>query len=145
MSLTINLQTNYSDVNVLDKNISNVSSVSGVLKEQTSILNPIIKIQGSLPTGVNYMTIPDFGRSYFVTDIQSITNDIFEITGKVDVLTTYKNQIRGCTGIVSRQESNWNLFLDDGSFKVYQNEIIKLAVFESGFTLNQFVLAVAGA
>lgn len=144
MSFTINLQTNYSDVNVLDKNITNISSVSGVLKEQTSIINPVIKIEGTLPTGVNYMTIPDFGRSYFITDIQSVNNDIFEITGRVDVLTTYKNQIRGCTGIVARQESNWNLFLDDGSFKTYQNEIIKLAVFDSGFSVNQFVLAVAG-
>ena len=144
MSITINLQKNNSDINRLDKNITNLSTITGVLKDSTSILNPVIKISGSIPSTCNYITIPDFGRSYFVTDIRTVTNNIYEITAHVDVLSTYKKEIRECTGIIARQERKWNLYIDDGSFKTYQNQIITIKKFPSGFSTQEFILAVAG-
>lgn len=145
MSITISLMRNYSDTNVLDKNIETLSTVSGTLKNKTSVLNPVIQIQGSLPTGCNYMYISDFGRYYFVDDISSVTNTIFEISAHVDVLTTYASQIRSCRGIIARQQNNWNLYVDDGAFKTYQNEIILVQTFSTGFNSDEFVLAVAGS
>lgn len=144
MSLTINLMNNSSDTNVVSKSTSTLSSVSGVLKESTSIINPTIKIEGVLPTTCNYFYIPDFGRYYYITDIVSISNDIFEISGHVDVLMTYAAQLRSCSGIVARQQNNYNLYLDDGSFKTYQNPRFKKINFPSGFSDMEFVLAVAG-
>lgn len=145
MSISITLMRNYSDINVLDKNTENLSTVSGTLKNKTSILNPVIQIQGALPTGCNYMYIADFGRYYFVDDISSVSNPIFEISAHVDVLTTYADQIRSCRGIIARQQNNWNLYVDDGAFKTYQNEIILVQTFTTGFSDDEFVLAVAGS
>lgn len=145
MSFDITLQRNYSDINVLDKNIETLSTVSGTLKDKTSILNPVIQIQGSIPTSCNYMYISTFGRYYFVDDISSVSDSIFEISAHVDVLTTYADQIRSCRGIIARQQNNWNLYIDDGSFKTYQNEIILCQTFGTGFTSNELVLAVAGS
>ena len=145
MSITIQLMTNNSDDNVLSKNLTTLSSLNGTLKEQTSILAPVIKIDGDIPLSCNYMYIPDFNRYYFIDNISSVTSKIFEISGHVDVLKTYENEIRGCTGIIARQENTWNLYIDDGAFKTYQNEIIKLSTFPNGFDTQEFVLAVAGS
>lgn len=145
MSFAIKLQTNSSDANVLSKSITDIREVSGTLKSNTSILNPSIEFEGELPTNCNYMTIPTFGRSYFVTDVVSTGNNRFIVSGHVDVLTTYASQIRACTGIVARQRDQWNLYIDDGSFKIYQNPILTIKQFPSGFSTQKFVLAVAGA
>lgn len=144
MSFTINLMNNSSAKNVVNKNLTQLSSIDGVLKEATSILNPTVKIQGMLPVNCNYFHIPNFDRYYYITDIRSINNDIFEISGHVDVLTTYRDQILRCSGIVARQRNVYNLYLDDGSFKTYQNPTFKIEVFPQGFSNPEFVLAVAG-
>lgn len=145
MSFNIKLQYNASDENVLSKTITDIIEVSGVLRKETSILNPSIEFEGTIPTNCNYMTIPEFGRSYFVRNIISSGNNRFIIEGKVDVLSTYASQIRGCTGIIARQRDQWNLYIDDGVFKVYQNPVLTIKKFPTGFTTQKFVLAVAGA
>ena len=149
MSFMIKLQTSNSDKRALDKNITDVASYSGVLKDSTSIVNPVIKIEADLAAiaTCNYMTIDAFSRKYFITDIKSITANIVEISGHVDVLSTYADGIRKNTGITYRQEKkgHWNLYLDDGSFKTYQDPKIVLKKFPSGFTSERFIFAVAGS
>lgn len=146
MSFSITLQTNLSEKNRLDKTITDITTVTGTLKDRTSILNPTILIEGDISSVIacNYMTIPTFGRSYFVNDIVSVHNNLYEISAHVDVLTTYKTGIRANTGITKRQASNYNLYLDDGSLKIYNNPKIVTKVFPSGFGTAEFVLAVAG-
>lgn len=147
MSFTIVLMRNNSDPKVVSKNVNTILSVKGTLKDNTSIINPVIKIQCNLNdvTDCNYMYIQEFDRYYYVNDITSISNDIVEFSGHVDVLYTYAAQIRGNTGIVKRQENQWNLYLNDGTFKVYQNPQVVTKNFPSGFSAQEFVLAVAGA
>lgn len=145
MSFSIDLQTNTSPKNQLTKSVTPIATVQGTLKSGTSIINPVIVMQGVIPITFNYMTISSFGRSYFVTDIKSLRNDIFEISGHCDVLSSFATQIRSNTGIVYRQENQWNLYLNDGVFKVYQNELITTHNFPTGFAATpEFVLAVAG-
>lgn len=147
MAFTVTLQSNSSPKNQLDKSVSGVLSVSGTLKEGTSVIDPVILVQAPLSTLVNanYMTISAFGRSYFITDIRSIRNDLVEISGHVDVLSTYAAGIRGNNAIIYRQENDWNLYLDDGSFQIYQNPSVLTRPFPSGFSTLEFVLAVAGS
>lgn len=144
MSFNIILQYNTSDTNVLDKQVGPITEVEGVLRKASSIIKPVIEFEGELPTNCNYMTIPAFARSYFVDNIISTGYNRYEIHAHVDVLSTYKNEIRACTGIIARQEFDWNLYVDDGVFKVYQNRMIYLKKFPSGFNTQEFVLAVAG-
>ena len=147
MSFDIILQRNHSEPIRLDKSITNISTVSGTLKDGTSLIDPVIRIQCSLSdvANCNYMTISTFGRSYFVRDIRSLTNNIVEFTCHVDVLSTYKNGIRSNTGITRRQENQWNLYLNDGSLKVYQNPYVITKEFPSGFSTQEFVFAIAGS
>ena len=147
MSFNIILMRNNSEANRLTKVTQDLLSVSGTLKEQTSIIDPVIKIQADLTAlkYCNYMYIPEFGRYYFVNDIKSVTNSIIEVSGHVDVLSTYAQEIRSNTAITRRQENNWNLYLNDGTFRVYQDPKVITKAFPSGFTTQEFVLAVAGS
>lgn len=148
--LKIILQRNRSDSNHVDKNITDLSpALLGTLKTETSLLNPVIVISGILEyvASANYMTIPKFGnRSYYITEIRSIRQNLIEIHGKVDVLYTYREILRQQTAIIHRQESRYNLYLNDGVLKFYQNPNIVTQVFPSGFSGDSpnLVLIVAG-
>lgn len=147
MSFSIILQTNLSDNRKLDKDVATIMTVTGNFKNPTSILNPVIVIEADLSalTKCNYMTIDTFGRKYFITDIRSISNNLVEITGHVDVLSTYAGDIRRNNAIIRKQSNSYNLYLNDGSLKTYQNPNIITKEFPSGFTTQEFVLAIAGS
>ena len=144
--MNIKIQRNESDDRVFNKSITDIANLSGYLRDDSSVIDPVILVEGNISTiaGCNYMTISEFGRSYFITNIESVRNNLVRVTGHVDVLTTYKDAILANTGIIRRQENLWNLYLDDGSFKVYNNPIILTRAFPSGFNTMSFILAVAG-
>lgn len=59
MAFNIALQTNASEKNKLVKDLTTIATVTGTLKTETSIIDPVILIEGNLSnyTGCNYMTI----------------------------------------------------------------------------------------
>lgn len=144
--MTIEFYVNQSEKNRLDKTLVSAFNLNGELKEDCSIIDPVIKIVGDVSSmaSVNYMYIPSFSRYYFINNVISINNEICEVHAHVDVLTTYKDEIRAQRAVVSRQEKKWNLYLNDGVFKTYQNPYIITKAFSSGFTSQHFVLSIAG-
>lgn len=147
MSFEIKLQTNNSEMNRVTKDITDVLTLTGTLKSETSIIDPIINIECDMPSIItcNYMTIPVFGRSYFINNIRSIRTGLVEITCHVDVLSSFADSIKSNTAIIRKQENDWNLYLNDGSFKVYQNPIVLTKPFPTGFSTQEYVLAIAGS
>ena len=147
MAFEIILQVNNSEKNKLSKSVTNIITVRGELKTETSIIDPVIIINCKLAdvTKCNYMTISSFGRSYFVNNIRSIRSGLVEFSCHVDVLSSFADAIKTNSAIVRKQENNWNLYLNDGSFKVYQNPMVLTKAFPAGFTNREFVLAVAGS
>lgn len=148
MSFNIRLMTNNSADNVAEKDFTTIDTLTGTLRGETSITTPTIRIDysGALQN-VNYFYIPQFQRYYFITDITSVRENIWDISGRCDVLTTaWKlDDLKKCKGITKKQEKNWNLNLNDGSFKVYQNPIVTTHKFMNGFSTQSFILAVAGS
>ena len=144
--MTIEFYVNQSEKNRLDKTLVSAFNLNGELKEDCSIIDPVIKIIGDVSSmaSVNYMYIPSFSRYYFINNVISINNEICEVHAHVDVLSTYKDEIRAQRAVVSRQEKKWNLYLNDGVFKTYQNPYIITKAFSSGFTSQHFVLSIAG-
>lgn len=145
--ISLTLQTNNSEKNKLDKDIDNIETVYGTLRSECSIIDPVITFEADLNLlkTCNYMTIPKFGRSYFVTNIRSIREGLVELTAHVDVLSSFKTQIRSNKAIIGKSENEWNLYLNDGSLKTYQNSRIFTKEFPSGFSTQSFVLAIAGS
>lgn len=140
----INLYNSSSPSNYVNKHITQVASLEGTLREPTSIIDPVIVIERDTPMGFNYVHIPVFNRYYFVTGISSETNNLVAISMHVDVLMTYKEQILQMEAVIKRQENSYNLYLDDGIFKAYQNPKHKLLSFPNGFTDFSYILALAG-
>ena len=118
--MTINFGVCNSDKRALTKSIGGGPSMSGTLRNETSVVNPTILIEGNIETisGCNYMEIPAFHRKYFITDVTSVSDDLCMVSGHCDVLSTYASGIRSNQAILGRSASNWNLYINDGSFKV---------------------------
>ena len=147
MSFTIVIQQNKSPKNQLTKSLTTITTLTGTLREDTSIIDPVIRVQASESSliAANYCTISSFGRSYFITDMRSLRNGIIELSLHCDVLSSFASQIKSNTAIIYRQENQWNLYLNDGVFKTYQNPQVITRSFPNGFNTTEFVLAVAGS
>lgn len=144
MSVTVNLCRTSSEKRQLDKDISTVKSVSGSLRNESDVVNPSILVEAGADdiATCNYMTIPAFGRNYYITEIKAISNELALVSGHVDVLTTYKSQIRQNQAILGRSQSNWNLYLNDGSFKVTNKTQVICKKFSGKFSDNSSLILV---
>lgn len=130
MSITVTLKVNSSPVEKIGKTLSTGTDFSCKLKDDTSVLRPTLIIASlSSLASFNYMYISDFGRYYFIDDIVSINQGIWEVSGHVDVLETYKTAILANKAIVKRQQSQYNLYLDDPDFHAYNYERIQTLQF----------------
>lgn len=147
MAFDILIQQNASERIKVDKDVTTLATITGTLRQETSIIDPVFIVAGDLDNfiGVNYLTVGSFGRSYFANNIRSVRSGLVELTCHVDVLSSFAATIRMNSAIIRRQENNWNLYLNDGTFKVYQNPIVLTKAFPSGFTTQKYVLAVAGS
>ena len=144
--MTIKLYNNLSDKIVVDKNITQQGSdVTGTLRENCSIIDPVIKMSaiGTYLLSSNYAYISEFGRYYYITNIVCV-GDLFEVHMHVDVLMSFRGDIRTNNAVISRQEKNYNLYLQDGVFKTYSQPHYEIKQFGTGFTDFQFVFCVAG-
>lgn len=147
MAFDIVLMKNKSEKNAVDKTTEEIMTLTGELRGECSIIDPVFAIECSMSdiTRCNYAYIEKFDRYYFVTNMVSVRRKLVEFTCHVDVLMSFKKGIRGNKAIVKRQQQNYNLYLNDGSLKVYQNPHVTTKEFPSGFTSMEFVLAVAGS
>ena len=149
MGFTVKLCHNNSPVEKIGKNIDSGLDITGcVLKDQTSILKPTIRIltNSNIHT-YNYMYIPEFERYYFIDDIVSVNNNRWEVSGHVDVLETYKNSILAQSAVIRRQQNKFNLYLNDPDFQTYNYDMIQTKKFStSGFNkVLNYVLVVNGS
>lgn len=136
------LYNSNSEKNRLDKTnfLKAILTLNGTLRNECSILNPSIQLELKqnikikndnlqyvkddrsnyvnysildLIIGCNYAYIKEFNRYYFITNITSIRNDLWQIDMKVDVLMSYKDQIKKLDAFIDRNEFNYNLDLED--------------------------------
>ena len=141
--LSIQLMNNSSPIEKIGKILSAGSTYSCVLKDDTSVLDPVIILQTSDNIfSFNYMYISDFGRYYYIKDIKSVNNNRWEITAHVDVLETYATAIKANSAVIKRQEKKFNLYLNDPEFKVLNPEKIQTLKFPQGFNkvLNNILI-----
>ena len=146
MAFDIKIGINRSERIALDKDFDVFTTLTGTLKAETSIVDPVIMVEADVAAlnRANYMEIEVFGRYYFITNIRSIRDGLVEISAHCDVLSSFKTAIRGNSGIIKRQETAWNLYLNDGTFKVYQNPMVLTKEFPGGFNSFSFIMGVAG-
>lgn len=147
MAFEIVFQKNLSDARKIDKKLEEVLKLSGTLRADCSIYDPIINITDPTAKVVacNYMTIPAFARSYFIHDIRSTkTTNVFEITAHVDVLKSFSTQILAANAMIDTSESGGRAYMDDPNMRLLATPNILIKKFPSGFTTQELVLLVSG-
>ena len=149
----INLYQSSAEVNRVDKTnyLTGVGTLSGVLREECSIIAPSITFKQTTVPSFNYVYIAAFGRYYYVTGITSVSKGIWRMSLSCDVLMTWKDDIRALTAIIARQENSFNPLLLDSELPAQANQNITVIEFPAGgFSTDSaiaypFILTVVGA
>lgn len=149
--MNVILYQNNSEPNVVDKKLTSIITVTGNLRGKSSVMNPVITIETESANIVwcNYIYIEEWGRYYFVTEITSVRSKLWALSCHVDVLSTYKTNIRKLSGIVARQENLYNLYLDDDKFlvnaqRMYWTKAFPNRVQPASSGGNSLILTLAG-
>lgn len=89
------------------------TTISAVyFKEATDINNPSLQLR-SLDFNDNFNYAKINSRYYFINGVESMTNNVWIVHLKLDVLATYKTEILNTTAFVSRAGNSYNKFLVD--------------------------------
>lgn len=121
--MTITLYNSVAERDKLDKSsdLTLVATLTGYLRNGTSITDPEIVVEQDTLPDFNYIHIADFGRYYFVTKVVSVASGLWGISAHVDVLYSHATGILGFQCKVARNEFDYDLVLPD-EMRVEQNK-----------------------
>ena len=97
-----------------------ISTLSGVLRGEASLLNFNVLIQSDTVPNFNYCYIDKFKRYYYVTEPVSVRQNLWELTMQVDALMTYKDSLLKCEGYIDRNEYIQNKMIIDNNRAIMQ-------------------------
>lgn len=87
-----------------------------LFKNGCSMLYPTLLLELDTDTFPEYTGFKIENRYYNVTDIKSVRQNLFEISGEVDVLATYKTEIGNATEYVTRAAGAYNPYVIDTKY-----------------------------
>ena len=126
-TFTMNLYKNSAEDIRVDKTnyLTYVGEINGTLRQSVNITKPVVDIEYSNVPNFNYVFIPQFNRYYYVSDITSISKNIWGISLTVDVLMSFKNTIRAQNGFIVRNQYVFDVDIDDKRRSYKQQPEIK--------------------
>ena len=146
--MNLTLFYNSSERKVVGKSLQNLGNVAGILKGDASITSPVFILQSNnnYLSGVNYLYWQETGRYYYIDDIELMTGGRMVFHCSVDVLESFKNQIKAQTAILDKQQNLANMYFNDGSFIKDTRAFYTIRNFPYGFNeVGEFILINAGA
>lgn len=90
--------------NKITKTLSNALILTGTMRDSSSIINPIILVEGSSFGEYNYVYIPQFDRYYFIKGIMNYRNNLWILELECDVLMSFKSSILNMNCILIETE-----------------------------------------
>lgn len=144
--MNITLYVNKSEKNKIGKNLTNDFPISGTLRDATNIINPVILIELNDIGNYNYCYIDDFKRYYFITDIAVIRTGLFAISLMVDVLESFKSDIKNLSVILlNTQNVGSSNYLPSQVFRNNVKSKTDIINFPNGLNdSGEFILITAG-
>lgn len=141
--LSVTFYNNASDPDTLDKNITSITSKTIVVKDEIDILHFRVPFNDTTIYGANYALVN--GRYYYcktIIDAGGITWMQFD----VDPLMSWKEAIKGLSGVIDRTGTNYNLYLNDPNQKITSYTYIDRFEATGGFdmVLRYYLLTVGG-
>lgn len=130
--MKIKLYNTRSTNNTIGKVLTDELETEIRLKSATNIKTPIVLLFSENFPHFNYAWLDDFNRYYFITNIESFPNHIYQLTLSIDVLETYKTDILNSSGFISKQETINPYYNTD-----YESEIKKeVDIYKSDTKIN---------
>lgn len=140
----VTLYKNTSERVKVAKTLQTLVSLEGAFRGPADILEPTIMVHGAFSNQCNYFRIEEFGRYYYVTRPAIPVNGMVELHGAVDVLMSWADGIKANGAIISRQATQYNLYLQDPLIHAYQNAMVGTLEFPEGLTHDSYILATVG-
>lgn len=146
--MTITFYNNESDAIVVSKKITSISSINNAkIINETDIVNPSIIVSrnfyDSIILKANYLYIDKLERYYYINNI-SFAESMIVIDCTIDVLMTYKSQIRNITCTVTRNENLKNGYLNDDNYNIQAYKQVVCKMFPNGINNDSIILMTAG-
>lgn len=147
MAFTISLFKTASENNRVVKVLTDEKQLSGELRNQTSVLNPTIRIESADNISTyNYAYISEFGRYYYITDIVSVRTNLWVVSLRCDILMSYKDEIQSMNVILNNtQETGLSNYMASPNWVNLVKTKTDIKVFPSGLSeQGEFILITAG-
>lgn len=117
-----------------------------LLKNGCSMLYPTLLLELDTDSFPTYTGFKIEDRYYNVTDIKSVRQNLFEISGEVDVLATYKTEIGSATEYIARAASANDPLIIDMKYPAKANSVVdKITLSQlNADSTGTYVLGIAG-
>lgn len=141
------LYVNKSPTNRMEKELDVITEYEIEFKGSNSVTDITLTLAESnaeMIIRANYAFIPLLRRYYFIMDIRNIKQGLWELDLHCDVLMSFREQILAHSAVIARQETQFDVMLNDELYRLNQNPVITTRKFPAGFGQPSFVLAVAG-
>lgn len=120
--MVVNFYKNKADAKTLDKTkyLEDLTATNCLLDEQCNLLNPVLILSTDF-TNANYVYIEKFKRYYFINNILRLDNNRYEMSLTVDVLMSFKDEIKELNVIGTRSSDKFNYYLRDNAISIQAN------------------------
>ena len=133
--------------NKIKKTLSSALVLTGTMRDSSSIIKPVILVEGISFNAYNYAYIPNFDRYYFIKGITNYRNNLWILELECDVLMSFKSSILNMNCILLETEKKGaDKYLPDNRVWVTKvKDKTDIINFPSGLLENgQYILITAG-
>lgn len=138
---------NFSDTRVINKNLQEGETFTGVMRSETDIMSPVITFDTDQVLRYNYAYIPELQRYYSIIDKTVYRQGLFVVTFSVDVLMSFRGHILQLSVVVDKQSmpENGDEYIDDSSLVTDNVMFTTVYNFPDGFNdTPELILITAG-
>lgn len=107
---------------IINKTLTNKVDYDIKIKDNVSLINPVIILKTETLITSNYAYIPNFNRYYYIENIEVFPNDIYNLALKCDVLMSFKDDILNSNAYIN-QSTNSNKYYDSGFRSEVKKEV----------------------
>lgn len=119
--MTVKLFNNKSDKRNLIKNIREIKTVSATAKGDISVVSPVLMLNYTDMSDVNYCYISELKRYYYIKNFTYLTGKRIQVNLEIDVLMSYADEIKSLKVNVLRYSGIRPTYISDGRIPLYSN------------------------
>lgn len=145
--MEIILYYNESDDRNVNKSLLQPLTITGILVDETSVMNPSFLVDSDEVLRRNYCYVTEFERYYWIREVSSVRTGLWKVDMECDVLMSFRRDIFNLNAVVEKQtdDINGDEYIDDGSLVTENSMFTRIYNFPAGFNSSgEYILITAG-